>query len=442
MSDYLDRLEAQLTQLTEQGAHQGRRPGRAVPPGGRTGAPPGPPGPRGRRGRRGARGPRRSSEILAVLAAVAVVAAVVAIVLGNVHRGKPHPTAASASHSTTSRTTGSTKLTTVETAPAPAPATLPAHFAPQSFTAISELAWWLLGPAACRSAEKPPCAAILVTADGGRHFSTIHAPAAPLVTASGAPSGYSQIRFADTHNGFAYGPDLYATHNGGASWHRVEIGGTVTDLAISEGQVFATVEPSSGSGRLMHAPVSSDAWTVAMAAGDVSGGLWVQGPNVIVQSGQGTGIGGNVFVSGDGGKSFAAHPAPSPGLPCQFAAPEPPVVWAHCATGTQSGVWRSSDDGANFTAVVSTGLSLPNSAPFAAASASTAVVGYQQLYRTTDDGSTWNRVGPTGIQWAYLGFTDATHGVALGFAGQPAPANERLYYTTDAGQTYHRVSLP
>src|SRR6185437_14219766 len=136
-------------------------------------------------------------------------------------------------------------------------------------------------------------------------------------------------------------------------------------------------------------------------------------PTIIVQSGQGTGIGGNVLVSGDGGQSFSAHPAPSPGLPCLFAAPQPPVVWARCATGMNSGVWRSSDGGATFTAVVSTGLSLPNSAPFAAASSSTAVVGYQQLYRTTDNGSTWNQSGPTGIRWAYLGFTDATHGVAL-----------------------------
>ena len=191
----------------------------------------------------------------------------------------------------------------------------------------------------------------------------------------------------------------------------------------------------------MHAPVSSDAWSTVSAAGDVSGGLWVQGSTIIVQSGQGTGIGTNVLVSGDGGQSFTTHPAPSPGLPCLFAAPEPPVVWARCATGTQSGVWRSSDGGAGFTAVVSTGLSLPNSAPFAAASSSTAVVGAEQLYRTTNDGSTWSQTGPTGIRWTYLGFTDPTHGVALGFAGQNA-SDERLYYTTDAGQTYHRVSLP
>ena len=37
--------------------------------------------------------------------------------------------------------------------------------------------------------------------------------------------------------------------------------------------------------------------------------------------------------------------------------------------------------------------------------------------------------------------TDATHGVALGYAGTEKPANERLYYTTDAGATYHPVTI-
>lgn len=422
MSDYLDRLEAQLSRLTEQGTDQRRAPARRAVSartgtGGRTGGP---------------RRPRRSSEIFAVLAAAAVVAAVVAIVLGNVHSGKPRATAASASHSSTAARGSTPAPAPKTTAPPPAP---PANFAPQSFTAISELTWWLLGAGRCSSTETPPCGSILQTTDGGRAFTPIHAPAAPLVTNEGGTSGYSQIRFADAHNGFAYGPDLYATHDGGVSWHAVNAGGTVTDLAISAGQAFATVEPSSGSGKLMHASVTSDAWSAVSAAGDVSGSLSVQGSNIIVQSGQGTGIGTNLLVSNDGGQSFTAHPAPSPGLPCLFAAPTPPVVWARCATGTQSGVWRSSDGGATFTAVVSHGLPLPNSAAFAAASASTAVVGYQKLYRSSDDGSTWSAVGPSGnLTWTYLGFTDATHGVGI--------ANKQLYYTTDAGQTYHRVSLP
>jgi photosystem II stability/assembly factor-like uncharacterized protein len=445
MSDYLDRVEAQLRELTEHGAQPRRRMGR-VRPAVRAAGPV-------HRGVHDPRPPRRRrSEALAFLAAFAVAAAVVVIVAGNVHSGKPHRTAATAPvQGTTTATNATTKTGTATTvAPktqtGPASAPVPAHFAPQSFTAIGELIWWLLGPAPCTAAgAKPPCAAILRTTDGGRNFTGIPAPQAPLSTSASAASGYSQLRFADASNGFAYGPDLYVTHDGGASWHPVDLGGTVTDLAISAGAVYATVESAQGGGRLVHSPADRDAWTTVTAAGAVSGGLWVQDSQVIVQSGIGTGAGGNVLVSNDGGQSFTAHPAPSPGLPCQFAAPEPPVVWAHCATGTESGVWRSTDNGAQFTIAAGTGtsLGLPNSAAFAAASATTAVVGYKPLYRSSNGGVLWIPVGPPGIaQWADLEFTDATHGIGLGYVGTLAPANEQLFYTTDGGQSYHLVPLP
>ena len=74
MNDYLDRVEQQLTQLTERGAHQRLRARR--PALGRAGAGAGSGGPRP---------PRRRNEALAFLAAAAVVAAVVAIVLVNAH---------------------------------------------------------------------------------------------------------------------------------------------------------------------------------------------------------------------------------------------------------------------------------------------------------------------------------------------------------------------
>lgn len=445
MNDYLDQIERQLSELTEQGAHRrlrARRP--AVLRGAH------PPGAGG--GGRGPHRPRRRSEALAILAAAAVAAAVVAIVVLNVGTGTPQRTSAPAGSSVSSATaTGTTPsqsvtTTTSTTSTASSPPAVPTSFSPQSFTAITELTWWLLGSGPCPAGEHGPCASIVQTTDGGRSFISIHSPAAPLVSNDTSGPGYSQLRFADAKNGYAYGPDLYTTHDGGVSWKAVDLGGRVADLAISAGQAYAIVTNGAGnSGRLERSAVGQDQWATVPAAGEVSGGLWVLGHEVLVQSGS-DGPGTNLLVSLDGGASFTAHPAPSPGLPCAFEAESPPVIWAHCATGTESGVWRSSDDGASFAPTPprsQLGLRLPNSAVFAAASATTAVVGYQQLFRTADAGATWNPVGPSGIvQWTYLGFSDSTHGVALGYVGQVAPGNERLYYTTDAGQSYHLVSLP
>jgi photosystem II stability/assembly factor-like uncharacterized protein len=82
----------------------------------------------------------------------------------------------------------------------------------------------------------------------------------------------------------------------------------------------------------------------------------------------------------------------------------------------------------------------PNSAAFAAASSTTAVFGYQQLYRTSDGGGSWAPVGPPGLTWSYLGFTDPTHGIGLA-GSSPSEADAHLYYTTDGGASYHLVPI-
>ena len=158
------------------------------------------------------------------------------------------------------------------------------------------------------------------------------------------------------------------------------------------------------------------------AAGDVAGGLWVHGSDVLIQSNDN----GKLLASHDFGASFTRYPVPSPGLPCQFQEMAPSVLWEHCVTGMMSDVWRSLDGGATFQPAHCVGCGprgsgqlplQPNSATFAAASARTAVVGYQQLYQTADGGAHWTPVGPKGLNWVYLGFTDATHGVGLARSG-------------------------
>ncbi len=442
MDDYLDKVEAQLVKLTQQGAH--RRLLALVPLRPDAGAAGGP-------SPNGDPPPRRfRTEFLAFAAGFAVVAAVVGVLLGLNASPPAHPApnrVALAHHGSRKParhhhkpSRSGTATTTVTTTTVVGP--VPAGFVPQSFTATGELSWWMLGNASC---SKPPCSSIVRTTDGGQSFVGIPAPRAPLVSAGSGMPGISELRFADANDAYAYGPSLYVTHDGGQSWRQLGLGGSVTNISISSSTVYAIVAGANGVGRLWSSPTTAERWVALPAFADVAGGLWAHGNDLFTQYRD------RVVVAHDGGRTFSRYPAPS-GLPCDFEEQAPPVVWAHCATGMDSAVWRSTNGGQTFAGApqASTGgVGLggagigpePNSAPFAAASSSTAVVGYQQLFRTADGGANYSPVGPHGLTWEYLGFTDATHGVALGFPTGSSPGNEQLYYTIDGGVSYHLVPI-
>jgi hypothetical protein len=337
-----------------------------------------------------------------------------------------------------------TDVITVVRPPAGGP--VPAGFVPRSFTAIGDYTWWLLGTAP--SCISPPCTstAIVRTTDGGARFVAIPAPHAPYSFGPQGPAGkdattaVSGLRFADALDGFAYGGGLYVTHYGGSSWNRVSLGGSVTDVAITDGFAYAVVVSSVGQGRLTGSPVSREDWATLPAAGHSVSGLSVHGTDVFVQHWNDA---SHLLVSHNRGASFTSYRAPGVGLPCGYEEAWAPVVWARCGTGTQAELFRSTNGGESFQLTpLGYGQGVPNTAAFAPAKATIAAVADNRIYRTGNGGVSWTEVGPSGFLWPYLGFTNATHGAALAVPSSYGGGYlEFLFYTTVGGLSWHKVTI-
>jgi hypothetical protein len=109
-----------------------------------------------------------------------------------------------------------------------------------SFTSAS--AGWLLAAPPCAQAVHP-CRTLLLrkTDDGGRSWLAVPAPPAPGSFQPGSGDGsVSQIVFTSSRDGWAWGPGLWQTRDGSATWRRLSISdGPVQSLAAGGGRVLA-----------------------------------------------------------------------------------------------------------------------------------------------------------------------------------------------------------
>jgi len=227
--------------------------------------------------RRARRRKYRKLAITAGSAAVIVAAAVTVPQVVNLPVLNPNPSAApvaGAHNATTSQPASSSASGNGSAAASSAVPTrlagpVPGNFRPTSVTFVGPRTGWVIGqaltPGHCASQF---CTSVAVTRDAGKTWAGVPAPMAG--PADGA-SGLSQIRFLNLTNGWAYGPQLYATHTSGKTWTQVDTGGLrVTALETVGDRVFAVWASCTGDGPAY--AVNCTRFTLYSAS--ATGGTW------------------------------------------------------------------------------------------------------------------------------------------------------------------------
>ena len=328
-------------------------------------------------------------------------------------------------------------------------------FRPNSFTAISETNYWVLGDAGCGTRS---CPSILHTLDGGASFGPITTPPASFAAINDANS-INALRFANANDGWAFSPGLWSTHDGGAHWKNVQIEGVIWQLEAAGGWVFATVGAcetnmmNCTSIRLKRAPIGSDTWSDITPGGT---GLQVTAfdlhQHFLFVLANSSGPDAALWVSADSGASYARYANPCGNLPGGPVAVSGSTVWVICSGGHFEFPYLSLDGGRTFRLTTQETVAA-NGSPFAATSSQRLYAGQvtADLVMSQDGGRTFKTVlacprDPTGSRLycdpVFLGFTDAFVGYYIRIV-QPTQSDPvihtQLWRTTDTGFSWKQV---
>lgn len=324
---------------------------------------------------------------------------------------------------------------------------VPADFAPLSASFVSTSAGFALGTTACGAAT---CIALARTADGGHTWSALPPPPLPA-TGAGQATPVRHVRFADARDGWAFGNQLWSTHDGGAHWARVPLPdiAEVQSVEAAAGAVHALVVDS-GAVRILDSPVATDAWkgsttTIPLGAGPVpQAQLSLQGSAGWAIEVDRTVVGGAQL---NGGRWTSWQP------PCSSAggfaalgaaAAATSRLDAVCVEGTYNGpaqsvhLYVSSDGGGSFQRIAAA-LPVSTADGLAVATQSTVVVSGHSangdvLLGSFDGGAHWSTVySGEQVRQGELGFTTATQGVAA--------TGTHLLMTYDGGHHWDAVSF-
>ncbi len=377
------------------------------------------------------------------------------------------PLGAASKEASRSASSGAASSAGTSAAPA-AGGYLPPNFRPNSVTWDSLSTGWIIGPAGtpghCDNPNPDICTSVARTDDGGQ---TWHGLPAPNAGSPDGPAGVSGIRFLDGVNGWAFGPELWATHDGSRTWTRIDTRGQrVTDLETAGNRAYALFAQCAGpnsasfasactSYTLMTTLATSDQWTPVGGAtsgltsqgAPTSGMIALWGTTGYLSAPDGTLYSGPIGGAWQRAGTLPCQPgtAQASGLPqeAQIALSSPTRLATFCDGATPQsppGVYASSDSGATWAPVTATAgvTSQDQPASLAATSSGTLLLaaghGIYLLPAGTAGWKASNASGPRAPQggFAYVGMTSSEQGVAL-----PADTSlHEIWMTTDGGQTW------
>lgn len=393
------------------------------------------------------------------------------------------------------QTTSSSGTTTRSQSPNPAisaGSTVPSNFSPSSVSFISSSQGFVLGGVPCGSTSQY-CAQLAITTDGGQTFSSTAIPGVTIIQSSAPPSGgfpagsASEVRFATASVGYIYGPGIWVTTDGGASFSQVSLPGTtgvgtavaVRDVTITTSTVSLLISPVTSTNQNN----TSQIFTANLAS--PSQFSQQTAPAVLSST---EGLTGNTFGS------VLNNPLASssamlfkPATSSTWQGLTPPCLSSPNSMGTPSisdaGLFSTggSNPGEGIVAACNLGVaagnsskeldvstnsgsswtatnSLPNPGILTSVAASTpsnvsvaAVSGVSLIYSTTNGGATWTTYTFPGAELAQDGMpiNDLTYSSSsqifaiLGSVGDVNPGNTQssLFASSNGGATWTLVTL-
>ena len=340
----------------------------------------------------------------------------------------PTPTSgtatSSASPSPSPVATASASATVAPSTPAPTPI---AGFEAASVTFVSSQDGWVLGTVG-------GSLALARTQDGGTTWTSVIPPPTTFLSLAGG-SGVDGVRFADQQDGWAYGSQLWATHNGGTSWTQITLPGLnssagavpIQGLETAAGTVNA-VYFGAGGFDIAASPTGSNAWvvsptTIAYGAGPIPEA------QLVIQGSAGWAVEDDRVVSGgarlqSGAWSAWTAPCSTVNGPATIAGSSSQDLIAACDVGLYGGssspteqAYTSTNAGGAFTALATALPTACQGIPaLASPTTSVAAAGCgEQIVATFNSGGSWATVftGSGNTSISHLGFTTPTQGVAI-----------------------------